>query len=108
MVAAARDHAVGIFLYVHAPLEEFQGVLPDVPVIDKAHRFTDLAVLHAGRELFDKALAQVVVDIELGVARDLDHMGRDALEGKHVENVSKAVPDQVVEQNDVVLVAFFR
>src|SRR5690606_20930186 len=106
MVPTSRDHAVGTH-DVHFVLEKLQGVLVYLFVIDETDGVADLPMFHTGGNLFDKALAQVVVNIQLGIAGYFDHVGRYGFKLEHGEDIVQAKPDKVIQHDDVIFLPLF-
>src|SRR5690606_1615105 len=64
------------------------------------------SVFHTGGDLFYKAFAQIVVNVQFGIPGDLDHMGRDGLKIEHGEHIVKTVTDQNIQHHDKVSFPF--
>src|SRR5690606_23743563 len=74
---------------------------------DETDGVADLPMFHTGGNLFDKALAQVVVNIQLGIAGYFDHVGRYGFKLEHGEDIVQAKPDKVIQHDDVIFLPLF-
>src|SRR5690606_13211984 len=75
----------------------------DVAVEDEAGGAAALPRFQAFLQLFDEVGVDIVVQLELRIARYLDDVAEKAVEAEGREDVRQRQPDDVFEQDDVVL-----
>ena len=103
VVASARNHRVAV-LHANAPHQVGQEVGRHVAVVHHAHRVAHLAVLESAAHAVEHGAAHVVVvQIELGVARNFKRVGLDALRREQKVRVLQVVAQHVVQEHQVVL-----
>ncbi len=79
----------------------FQHVVGHIAVVDQPDRTAVLAPVKPVEHLLGQALRHVAVERELGVADDLEGVGRNRVVAEHEENIVEEQPDYVVEEYHV-------
>ena len=63
-------------------------------------------MLNTGGNLLYKTLAQVIVHIQFRIPCNLYHVGGNGFIFEHGKNIAQAIPDQIVQDYDVIFITF--
>src|SRR5690606_4359902 len=102
VIAPAWNNAVGC-VDSHLCQEKFQRIFSNRLIVNESYRLAYSSFFYAGGNFFDHAFAHVAVDVEFGVACNLDHVRLYAMVIKNIENAAEIVPDHIVEHDYVSL-----
>ncbi|MNY44056.1 hypothetical protein D3C86_1790500 [compost metagenome] len=95
MVPSSRNDTVGR-IDSHLIQEKFQRIFFDRLVVNKTNRFSDSTIFYARRNLLHQTLAQITIDIQLGISGNFYHVGRNALVIKNIEYAAEIVSNYII------------
>jgi hypothetical protein len=104
VVVPSTGDKVVVVAQVELFLDVVQEISGDVLVIDQPHGLAFAAAAYAPGDFLQEALGDVVVDVQLGIAGELDGVGFVFVVFEQGHGFFEVQPDDVVEQDDAFAV----
>ena len=102
-MGAPSRHGAVFTANAQLAFDETEKLGGNLTVVNETDGIAFLAVFNAFHDFAKVTLGDVVVDIELRVARQLDQVRVDGFELEQRENLFQVVADDVLEQDDVLM-----
>ena len=108
VIACTRYQIVIAFLEVHPFQEVIEHGGINGRIVNETHGFSLLALFESFFHFLNHAGIKIFEQIEFGIAREFYGPCLKRIVRENVKDIFKAVPDYIIEQNDVALFAVSR